>query len=204
MRNRFHLDIVYGDTDSIMIDVKTHDIKEALFKGTQIKKEINKQYKMLEIEMDGVFKPLLLLKKKKYASLKVDNFEELLRNPNTAPVYKQEIKGLDMVRRDWCGLSKKVSEFALGKILSGKPTDEVIEDIQDYLSQVSSWFEEKTIGVQDLVITKQLSKLPVKESSSDLPHVHVARRLVQHGQHESTLVGHFIHYLICSDSSLTQ
>ena len=29
---------------------------------------------MLEIEMDGVFKPLLLLKKKKYASLKVDNF----------------------------------------------------------------------------------------------------------------------------------
>lgn len=122
--------------------------------GTRIKKEINKQYKMLEIEMDGVYKPLLLLKKKKYASLKVDNFEELLRNPNTPPVYKQEIKGLDMVRRDWCGISKKVSEYALGKILSGKPTDEVIEDICDYLSQVATWFNEKSVGVQDLIITK--------------------------------------------------
>ena len=56
--------------------------------------------------MDGVFKPLLLLKKKKYASLKIDNFEEILRNPDAKPIFKREVKGLDMVRRDWCNLSK--------------------------------------------------------------------------------------------------
>lgn len=93
---------------------------------------------MLEIEMDGVFKPLLLLKKKKYASLKVDNFEDILRNPDTVPIYKKEIKGLDMVRRDWCTLSKKVSEYALEKILSGANKESVIEDISDYLVEVNS------------------------------------------------------------------
>lgn len=34
--------------------------------------QVNKRYRLLEIEMDGVFKCMLLLKKKKYASVKVD------------------------------------------------------------------------------------------------------------------------------------
>jgi DNA polymerase alpha subunit A len=33
---------------------------------------VNKRYRLLEIEMDGVFKCMLLLKKKKYASVKVE------------------------------------------------------------------------------------------------------------------------------------
>jgi len=33
---------------------------------------VNKRYRLLEIEMDGVFKSMLLLKKKKYASVKVE------------------------------------------------------------------------------------------------------------------------------------
>ena len=35
-------------------------------------KEVNKLYKELELEMDGVFKRMLLLKKKKYAALTVE------------------------------------------------------------------------------------------------------------------------------------
>ena len=36
-----------------------------------MKREVNKRYKLLEIEMDGVYKCMLLLKKKKYAAVKV-------------------------------------------------------------------------------------------------------------------------------------
>lgn len=42
--------------------------------GGRLKKEVNLLYKCLEIEIDGVFKSLLLLKKKKYAALKIENF----------------------------------------------------------------------------------------------------------------------------------
>jgi DNA polymerase alpha subunit A len=42
VRNKFNLDIVYGDTDSIMVNVKTDDIKTALTIGNRIKLEINK------------------------------------------------------------------------------------------------------------------------------------------------------------------
>lgn len=61
---------------------------------------MNKLYKLLEIDIDGIFKSLLLLKKKKYAALVVEPTSD--GNYST----KQELKGLDIVRRDWCDLAK--------------------------------------------------------------------------------------------------
>ena len=91
--------VIYGDTDSIMINTGTTSFKNAIEMGKKLKAEVNVLYKCLEIEIDGIFKSMLLLKKKKYAALVVEN-------PGT-PDEKitTELKGLDMVRRDWCPLS---------------------------------------------------------------------------------------------------
>lgn len=56
----------------------------------------------MELDLDGIYKRLLLLKKKKYAALVVDL--------NNEEVVKKEMKGLDIVRRDWSGLAKTVGE----------------------------------------------------------------------------------------------
>jgi len=108
--------VVYGDTDSIMINTGTTSLKEALEMGRKLKAEVNQLYKCLEIEIDGVFKTLLLLKKKKYAALKIENFMA----PDEQEKVTRELKGLDMVRRDWCALSKRVGNYVLEQILSGK------------------------------------------------------------------------------------
>lgn len=60
----------------------------------------------------------MLLKKKKYAALKLDNFDKIMLNNELAPVWKREEKGLDLVRRDWCELSRKAGNIVLDKILS--------------------------------------------------------------------------------------
>lgn len=68
-----------------MINTKTRDTLDAIKVGLQVKKEVNNQFKkeretkeqILEVELDGVFKKLLLLKKKKYAGLKLLNFMEI-------------------------------------------------------------------------------------------------------------------------------
>ena len=44
----------------------------------ELKSEINKQYTFLEIDIDGIFKPLILLMKKKYVANKLSNFEDIL------------------------------------------------------------------------------------------------------------------------------
>lgn len=64
------------------------------------KKAVNEQYKLLEIDLDGVFQRLLLLQKKKYAAVKVEDGTKT----------SIEVKGLDMKRREYCALSKQASQ----------------------------------------------------------------------------------------------
>lgn len=102
------LDVIYGDTDSIMVNTRTNSVAEARLFGQKIKKTVNERYRLLEIELDGIFQRLLLLKKKKYAALVVE--EERADGTVTT---RLETKGLDLVRRDWCELSVEASRYDL-------------------------------------------------------------------------------------------
>ena len=113
---------------------------------------------MLEIDIDGVFMSLLLLKKKKYAAVVVDNISEIQSNWNTKPVLKKEIKGLDMVRRDWCNLSKDASKVILDHILSGDNKDDIISNIHTYLHDLGKRINENKITLNKYIITKKLTK----------------------------------------------
>jgi DNA polymerase alpha subunit A len=97
--NQMKLDVIYGDTDSVMINTNCVDLVEVKKIGNEVKKEVNKLYRALEIDLDGIFKSMLLLKKKKYAALTITEIDGKV-------VYNKELKGLDLVRRDWCPISK--------------------------------------------------------------------------------------------------
>lgn len=70
----------------------------------QIKAEVNKLYRQVELDVDGVFKYMLLLKKKKYAAVTISQL------PNGDYVSSQELKGLDIVRRDWSQISAEAGK----------------------------------------------------------------------------------------------
>lgn len=74
------------------------------FVSFQVKTEVNKLYKLLELDIDGVFKCMLLLKKKKYAALSIQKTADGKYSTS------QELKGLDIVRRDWCDLAKEAGK----------------------------------------------------------------------------------------------
>ena len=48
-----------------MIDSGSVEVQEAEGMARRVKGEVNKLYRLLEIDLDGIFKPMLLLKKKK-------------------------------------------------------------------------------------------------------------------------------------------
>lgn len=60
--------VVYGDTDSVMIDTGCDNYADAIKIGLGFKKLVNERYRLLEIDIDNVFKKLLLHAKKKYAA----------------------------------------------------------------------------------------------------------------------------------------
>ena len=185
--------VIYGDTDSIMVDTSTDELSDVIALGHIIKKEVNKRYRLLEIEMDGVFKRMLLLKKKKYAAVKVE------RGPDGKDIEVVEAKGLDMVRRDWCPLAKQASQFCLDQILSGKPREEVIGAIHEHLGNLGEAVRNGTVPLNKFVVTKQLTKRPEDyPDAKNQPHVQVALRRRAAGKRDGVMPGETIPYIICT------
>ncbi|XP_069676603.1 DNA polymerase alpha catalytic subunit-like [Periplaneta americana] len=192
---KMNFQVIYGDTDSIMINTNCLDYDQVFKIGHKIKSEVNKLYRQVELDVDGVFKYMLLLKKKKYAAV------TLTRLPNGELVSHHELKGLDIVRRDWSQLSAEAGKFVLQQILSDQEPDERIFHIHEHLERLKLDLEEGRVPISLLTITKQLTKNPEDYADKkSLPHVQVALRLNEQGgrrlKHGDTVA-----YVICEDGS---
>ena len=139
------LQVIYGDTDSVMINTNATNIAEALKVGNEFKRAVNDRYKLLEIDIDNVFRRLLLHAKKKYAAINMAEVDGKF-------VDKLEVKGLDMKRREYCALSKEASSKLLNEILSGDEPELVLEKIHAYLRELSEKMRAQEIPVQKYVI----------------------------------------------------
>ncbi|XP_065671533.1 DNA polymerase alpha catalytic subunit isoform X2 [Hydra vulgaris] len=188
------LEVIYGDTDSIMINTNSNDLNEVRKIGSKVKSEVNKLYKTLEIDIDGIFKSMLLLKKKKYAAVVVEIKDDGKLVEHT------EMKGLDIVRRDWCGLAKDSGSYVINEILSSKPRDVIIENIHEFLRDVAKKLSNGEVEMEKFEINKCLTKNPDEyPDKKSLPHVTVALRLMAQGRRVA--VGDTITYIICDDNS---
>ena len=139
------LQVIYGDTDSVMINTNTDTIAQALAVGHEFKKSVNERYRLLEIDIDNVFRRLLLHAKKKYAAINMAEIDGKF-------VEKLEVKGLDMKRREYCALSKEASQRLLNEILSGEDSEVVLEKIHEYLRELATNMREGKINAQKYVI----------------------------------------------------
>ncbi|CAH0698815.1 unnamed protein product [Spodoptera exigua] len=188
-------DVVYGDTDSLMINTNCLDYDNVFKIGVDLKKEINKKYRQIELDIDGVFRYLLLLKKKKYAAVLVT------KNKNGEFVFTHEHKGLDIVRRDWSQLAAEAGKFILSQILSEQSADERLESIQIHLNKLKDDLVSGKMPLSMLTITKQLTKNPNEYADKHTqPHVQVALRLNSKNSRRFKK-GDVVPYIICEDGT---
>lgn len=138
------LDVVYGDTDSVFVNSNVTTYPEAIKIANEFKKLVNERYKLLEIDLDATFERVLLLNKKKYAAVKIDESGER----------STEVKGLDMKRREFSQLSKTASGAVLKEVLSGDATENVVEKIHEYLTQLGEAVRAGEVPLEDFIIFK--------------------------------------------------
>lgn len=170
------LQVIYGDTDSVMINANVDNIQDALAVGNDFKKSVNDLYRLLEIDIDNVFRRILLQAKKKYAAINLVQVDGKF-------IDKMEVKGLDMKRREYCNLSKEVSSQLLNEILSGDDSEAVITRIHDYLREISTKMREGNVPVQKYTIYTKLGKAPKDYPNADnMPQVQVALRELAKGK----------------------
>lgn len=185
------LQVIYGDTDSVMINANVNNVADALKVGNEFKRAVNERYRLLEIDIDNVFRRILLQAKKKYAAI---NMVEV----DGKYVDKLEVKGLDMKRREYCNLSKEVSSKLLNEILSGDEADVVITRIHDYLREISGKMREDAIPLQKYVIHTKLGKHPKEYPNADsMPQVQVALRDLSRGK--TVRKDDVINYIVTGD-----
>jgi DNA polymerase alpha subunit A len=135
---------------------------------------------------------MLLLKKKKYAALVVSE------GPGGVVSTTREMKGLDMVRRDWCVLSRELGTSVLDVILSGKERDEIVDAIHTMLAAVAGDMRAGSVPIDKYVITKGLNKAPGDYPDvKGQPHLQVALSLIKAGR--AVNVGDHIPYIICCE-----
>ncbi|KAI8922812.1 DNA polymerase family B-domain-containing protein [Entophlyctis helioformis] len=188
------LEVIYGDTDSIMIHTNTTDLAQVKRMGQELKRAVNKRYNLLEIEMDGFYQRMLLLMKKKYAAIMVEEMKDGTLKTTL------ETKGLDLVRRDWCGLSGDASTYVLNQIFSGENREDVVDRIHQYLTKLGEEARQELIPLEKFIINKarraSLTKNPEEYADKgSQPHVQVALQLKARGISAKT--GDTIPYVIC-------
>ncbi|KAJ2836260.1 DNA-directed DNA polymerase alpha catalytic subunit pol1, partial [Coemansia sp. 'formosensis'] len=191
------LEVIYGDTDSIMIATRAEALSDVYEMGAQFKRRVNDRYRLLELDIDGVFKRLLLLKKKKYAALQVISPDKHL---DGSPYETQlESKGLDLVRRDWCGLSHDVSDYVLKQLFADHDADSenaAVALVHEHLAKVAHAVRQGKVPLDKYTVHKGLTKPPeAYPDKRSQPHVLVALRLRERG--EPVRSDDTIPYIIC-------
>ena len=189
------LDVIYGDTDSIMVNTNSSNYQDVIEMGSKVKREINKLYRLLEIDIEGVYAMMLLLKKKKYAALVAD-----VDSKTGEMHYSKEYKGLDLVRRDWCVMSKLLGEKILDIVLNpGQAKEDIVTRIHDELTTLAESVRKGEMPMSEFVITRGLNKAPKDyPDAKSQPHLQVALRLLK--DNKPVNVGDHIPYVVCKQT----
>lgn len=91
--------VIYGDTDSVMVKFGVPTIEEAMKLGKEAADYVTQYFvQPIKLEFEKVYCPYLLMNKKRYAGLlwtKPEKFDKL------------DAKGIETVRRDNCGLVRQ-------------------------------------------------------------------------------------------------
>lgn len=101
--------VIYGDTDSVMVKFGTTELAEAMKLGEEAANYVSSKFvKPIKLEFEKVYFPYLLINKKRYAGLYWTKPEKH---------DKMDTKGIETVRRDNCLLVQTVIEKVLRMIL---------------------------------------------------------------------------------------
>ncbi|KAJ7615302.1 hypothetical protein DFH06DRAFT_1062847 [Mycena polygramma] len=142
---RWGAKVVYGDTDSVFVQLPGKTKDQAFRIGHEIADTITSSNPPpIKLKFEKVYLPCVLLAKKRYVGFKYENPDE------KEPVF--DAKGIETVRRDGVPAQKKMTETCL-KILF---RTQDLSEVKDYC--YSSWQKllESKASVQDFIFSKEV------------------------------------------------
>lgn len=193
MEKGFGYEVVYGDTDSVMIKVPTDDLDEAERIGKDVAAKMTEMLPgVMELEFEKIFKRFLPLTKKRYMGWSMERGKDGQWTEGTIVM-----KGIETVRRDWCELTGEAMKTVIEIVLK---KNDVKEAVNYFKIVVDDLLKGKT-DIEKLIITKTVTKKP--ESYDGLqPHVEVVKKMKARNEMEIPGIGDRIGYVIIKGTEL--
>jgi DNA polymerase I len=192
MEDQFGYEVVYGDTDSVMIKVGTEDLGEAERIGREVSRKLtDKLPGVMELEFERIFKRFLPLTKKRYMGWSMERGKNGDWNEGIV------MKGIETVRRDWCELTGDTMRRIIEIVLKGDDVKEAV----NYFRGVVKNLLEGNIDVDKLIITKTITKRPEAYVGVQ-PHVEVIKKMKERNAMEIPGTGDRISYVIVKGSQM--
>ncbi len=194
VEENFDVEVVYGDTDSIFVKVKTKDLEEAEKIGEEISEFVSERLPgYLVLEFEKIYKSFLILTKKRYAGWKFE------RDSSSPTGWKDSIdmKGIETVRRDWCSLTSETMDKVIKIILK----EGNIQKAANYVRQVIKDLIEGKIPMEKLTIVKGLTKDP-EEYDGVQPHVELVKKMRERDPSKSPVIGDRIEFVIIKGNQM--
>lgn len=177
--------VIYGDTDSIMVEVPDATMDDALKTGQEVEQKINKELGgVVQMKIEGVFRSILILAKKRYAGLSAEKDDGVWKE-------KLVMKGIETVRRDWCDLVSKTLYDVLEIILKEQDPKKAFK----YTKGILSKLEKNEIPIEQLMITKSISK-SLGEYKGVQPHIELLKKMRKRNPATAPGIGDRIGYVI--------
>ncbi|KAK3251031.1 DNA polymerase delta catalytic subunit [Cymbomonas tetramitiformis] len=176
-------DVVYGDTDSVMVRFGCADVTEAMRLGALAADRVTTLFpKPVQLEFEKVYHPYLLMGKKRYAGLMwtcADRHDKL------------DTKGIETVRRDNCALVRRTISEVLRRVLLKRDVQGSVRYVQERVRDLLAG----RVDISELVITKGLTR-DVSDYATRSAHVELAVKKRKRDAATAPRVGDRVPYVI--------
>jgi DNA polymerase I len=195
IKNNYTYKVIYGDTDSVFVEVRNKDIpygeillddlkKIGEFLGKERSKELPAP---MELLYEKIAKRIIFEAKKKYVFL---NYEQ---DKNGKWENKIKASGVETKRRDWSKIVGKTLTKCIEEILLNNNTNAAIKVVKDAVSYIEQLEYHNPSDLDLLVLTKKYQKTIDKYKVVPI-QIKVAQKMIKN--HEQLNIGDRISYLI--------
>jgi DNA polymerase I len=178
----YDLSVVYGDTDSVFVRLKPSvsgakavSLDDAKLIGKKIAEAVTSNLpEPMELVFEAFARRGLFLAKKRYALWVFEPVGEVWKD-------RIKVRGMETVRRDWCGLTSKTLNACLELMLKEGKVEEAKDHVRSVVFRLQNLdLTHDSSILEDLTLTRRYTKGTVSYKNKQ-PHVQLVEKIKKRG-----------------------
>ncbi|MEI8003268.1 MAG: DNA-directed DNA polymerase, partial [Methanothrix sp.] len=176
----FDISVVYGDTDSVFVRLRPAgpvalSLDDAELIGRKIAETVTSSLpEPMELVFEAFARRGIFLAKKRYALWIFERIGDGWKD-------KIKVRGMETVRRDWCGLTSKTLKTCLELVLKEGKVEEAVEHVRSVVLRLQNLdLSLDPSLLEELTLTRRYTKSSASYKNKQ-PHIQLVEKIRERG-----------------------